>query len=83
VSTKALRAPRRRLQVIIDDDGPGLSPDDLPYVFNPFFSNKKNGTGLGLFNVKKVIEAHGGPWKLPVSTPGNPGAADPPWGIKP
>jgi signal transduction histidine kinase len=60
VATKALRSPRRRLQIIIEDDGPGLHPDDLPFVFNPFFSNKKNGTGLGLFNVKKVIEAHGG-----------------------
>ncbi len=69
VSTRALRAPRRRLQVVIDDDGPGLSPDDLPYVFNPFFSNKKNGTGLGLFNVKKVIEAHGGAVEIALCQP--------------
>jgi signal transduction histidine kinase len=69
VATKSLRAPGRRLQVTIDDDGPGLSPDDLPYVFNPFFSHKKNGTGLGLFNVKKVVEAHGGAVEISLGKP--------------
>jgi PAS domain S-box-containing protein len=44
----------------ITDDGPGIGEDDLPYVFDPFFSNKKKGTGLGLSNTKKIIEAHGG-----------------------
>lgn len=48
------------LQVEISDNGPGISPDDLPFIFDPFFSNKKKGTGLGLSNVKKIIEAHGG-----------------------
>jgi PAS domain S-box-containing protein len=47
------------IQVEISDDGPGISTEDLPYVFDPFFSNKKKGTGLGLSNVKKIIEAHG------------------------
>ncbi len=48
------------IQIEILDNGPGISPDDLPYVFDPFFSNKKKGTGLGLSNVKKIMEAHGG-----------------------
>ncbi|MDD5007517.1 MAG: PAS domain S-box protein [Syntrophorhabdaceae bacterium] len=48
------------IQIEIFDNGPGISPDDLPYIFDPFFSNKKKGTGLGLSNVKKIIEAHGG-----------------------
>ena len=48
------------IQIEILDNGPGISPEDLPYIFDPFFSNKKKGTGLGLSNVKKIIEAHGG-----------------------
>ncbi len=48
------------IQVEVSDNGPGISPEDLPYIFDPFFSNKKKGTGLGLSNVKKIIEAHGG-----------------------
>jgi signal transduction histidine kinase len=53
----------------ISDEGPGISPDDFPYVFDPFFSNKKKGTGLGLSNVKKIIEAHGGTVKLALRKP--------------
>ncbi len=48
------------LQVEISDNGSGISPEDLPFIFDPFFSNKKKGTGLGLSNVKKIVEAHGG-----------------------
>ncbi len=48
------------LRIEISDDGPGINAGDLPYIFDPFFSNKKQGTGLGLSNVKKIIEAHGG-----------------------
>ncbi len=48
------------LRIEISDDGPGIKARDLPFIFDPFFSNKKKGTGLGLSNVKKIIEAHGG-----------------------
>jgi PAS domain S-box-containing protein len=44
----------------IRDNGPGISETDLPYIFDPFFSSKKKGTGLGLYNVKKIVEAHDG-----------------------
>jgi PAS domain S-box-containing protein len=60
IATKQLRGNGSGIQVEISDDGPGISTEDLPYVFDPFFSNKKKGTGLGLSNVKKIIEAHGG-----------------------
>jgi len=48
------------IRIEITDNGPGIGEEDLPYVFDPFFSNKKKGTGLGLSNTKKIIEAHGG-----------------------
>lgn len=48
------------IRVEITDNGPGISEEDFPYVFDPFFSNKKKGTGLGLSNAKKIFEAHGG-----------------------
>ena len=60
VTTRRLRKDGGAMVIEISDDGPGISPEDLPYVFDPFFSNKKKGTGLGLSNVKKIIEAHGG-----------------------
>jgi PAS domain S-box-containing protein len=48
------------VSVEISDNGPGVHTDDLPYIFDPFFSKKPGGTGLGLSNVKKIVEAHGG-----------------------
>ena len=48
------------LRVQITDNGGGISIEDLPFIFDPFFSKKSKGTGLGLSNVKKIIEAHGG-----------------------
>ena len=60
ITTKYTPGMGRKVSIEIDDNGPGIAGEDLPYVFDPFFSNKKKGTGLGLWNVKKVIEAHGG-----------------------
>jgi PAS domain S-box-containing protein len=47
-------------EILISDDGPGISKEKLPYVFDPFYSQKAGGIGLGLGNVKKIVEAHGG-----------------------
>lgn len=44
----------------VADDGPGIPLEKRPYVFDPFFSQKAGGIGLGLGNVKKIVEAHGG-----------------------
>lgn len=44
----------------VSDNGPGVAPDDVPKLFQPFFTTKKHGTGLGLFVSKKIIEEHGG-----------------------
>jgi len=42
------------------DNGKGVTPENLPKIFEPFFSTKKTGLGLGLPFTKRVIEEHGG-----------------------
>jgi signal transduction histidine kinase len=69
IVTKQSRRNGRAIQVEISDDGPGISTEDLPYVFDPFFSNKKRGTGLGLSNVNRIIEAHGGTGSVSLRKP--------------
>lgn len=46
--------------VQITDNGCGIDDVDMPYIFNPFFTVKKYGTGLGLSQVKKIIDLHQG-----------------------
>ncbi len=48
------------LQVEIIDDGPGLPPDLVDVVFDPFVSGRENGTGLGLALVSKIVSEHNG-----------------------
>jgi PAS domain S-box-containing protein len=44
----------------IEDAGPGIPAESLSRVFEPFFSRRKGGTGLGLPIVQRIVEAHGG-----------------------
>jgi signal transduction histidine kinase len=46
--------------VRIRDNGCGIDEDKLSKIFNPFFTSKQNGTGLGMAVAKKIIEAHRG-----------------------
>ena len=47
-------------EVIFEDNGPGITPDVLPRIFEPLFSTKGFGAGLGLPVVKQIMEQHGG-----------------------
>jgi PAS domain S-box-containing protein len=50
-----------RIQLVIEDDGPGIAPEHRARIFEPFFTTKKEiGTGLGLWVTKEIIERHGG-----------------------
>jgi two-component system, NtrC family, nitrogen regulation sensor histidine kinase NtrY len=46
--------------IVIDDDGPGIPPDIAAVMFDPYVTTKRDGTGLGLTIVKKIIMDHGG-----------------------
>lgn len=48
------------IKVSVCDQGPGLKPDELEQMFEPFFSLKKEGMGLGLSVSCSIIESHGG-----------------------
>lgn len=49
-----------RLQIAITDTGQGIADADLPHIFEPFFSTKPEGSGIGLALVYRVVEEHGG-----------------------
>ena len=46
--------------ITVRDNGPGISPDRLPHIFEPFFSSKGTGMGLGLAICREIIEGHDG-----------------------
>ncbi|MCP3872005.1 MAG: PAS domain S-box protein [Desulfobacteraceae bacterium] len=48
------------VQIIIDDEGIGFEEKNSQEIFKPFFTTKTKGVGLGLANVKRIIEAHNG-----------------------
>lgn len=57
-----LRAAREEnhLLVTVRDDGPGIPPEHQGRLFQPYFTTKKHGTGLGLFVTRKLLADHGG-----------------------
>jgi signal transduction histidine kinase len=46
--------------VAVSDTGPGIPPERLEHVFEPFYSGKPNGSGLGLTIAERIVAAHGG-----------------------
>jgi two-component system nitrogen regulation sensor histidine kinase GlnL len=50
----------RFIWIDIADEGAGISEEDLPQIFSPFFTTKTSGTGLGLATCYRIIKEHGG-----------------------
>jgi len=50
--------------VRVSDTGTGIYPEDLPHIFDPYFTTKASGTGIGLAIVYNIIEAHNGDIKV-------------------
>lgn len=55
---------RKGLQIRIEDSGPGVSSEIREQIFNPFFTTKKTGVGLGLSIVSKIMDEHQGSIRL-------------------
>lgn len=53
-------AAGNRCMISVEDSGSGILPQDLPYIFNPFFSTKPDGAGIDLALAKRIAEGHGG-----------------------
>jgi PAS domain S-box-containing protein len=56
----ALKEDTEHLILEVADNGCGIDEEDRPHLFNPFFTRKSYGTGLGLTQVQKLIVQHGG-----------------------
>jgi PAS domain S-box-containing protein len=59
VSTSRTDAPLG-VSVSFADTGPGIAPDALPHIFDPFYTTKSEGLGLGLYITRNIVEEHGG-----------------------
>ena len=51
---------RTMVRIRITDNGPGIPEKDRENIFEPFFSTKPSGFGLGLANARKIVEQHNG-----------------------
>ena len=56
----AVDSTRRLCRVTVEDNGPGISEADRERVFQPFFTTRSRGTGLGLAVVQKIVVVHNG-----------------------
>lgn len=58
--TVETRLSARGAEILVKDNGPGISPEDMPRIMEPLFTTKSFGTGLGLPAVNRILEQHGG-----------------------
>ncbi|MBI3019060.1 MAG: GHKL domain-containing protein, partial [Deltaproteobacteria bacterium] len=56
----SLKSSKDSLQIVFEDTGLGISPENIKSLFIPFFTTKEEGSGLGLPICQKILKAHGG-----------------------
>jgi PAS domain S-box-containing protein len=61
---------RAWLEIAVKDDGVGIAKDQMPHLFEPFYTTKAGGTGLGLAIAYRIVQDHGGTIRIS-STPGS------------
>ncbi len=69
LSAAAAPEGRGRVRITVSDTGKGIAPEDLGRIFDPYFTTRPTGTGLGMAIVQRIVEAHGGEIRVQ-STPG-------------
>lgn len=67
-STHVASRGEKYLEIRVSDNGPGIPPDAAAHIFQPFYSTKGNGTGLGLAVAEAIVKAHGGALWLDTGT---------------
>ena len=60
VTIEARSTPNGCCEMSVGDSGPGIAPEALDQVFEPFFTSKNDGMGIGLSISRSIVEAHGG-----------------------
>jgi signal transduction histidine kinase len=65
----AARRVNDRVDILVTDTGKGIPPEHVSKIFEPFFSTKHKGTGLGMTISKRIMDQHGGSITV-TSTPG-------------
>jgi signal transduction histidine kinase len=70
VEMRVEKAAERLVRIRVIDKGPGVSPEILRRIFEPFYTTRKAGTGLGLSIVHHVVDSHGGTVRLYNNDPG-------------
>jgi len=64
ISVRARSHPDRSVEIEIADDGPGIPPDKVERIFEPYYTTKSKGTGLGLAIVRHNVELYAGKVRL-------------------
>jgi len=57
-------------EIVVRDQGGGISPEAVDHIFDPFFTTKPEGSGLGLATVHRIVAEHGGSIGLETSKQG-------------
>jgi signal transduction histidine kinase len=60
IRLRTLGIDRRRAAIVVTDNGGGIAPEDMPRLFDPYFTTRRTGTGIGLAIARNIIEGLGG-----------------------